>query len=141
MALEIGEEVTGLKCLIRRFSDLEKVIQAVPPQAQVTKRGAVILPTRKGFKRPIQIALSHEVLETARHIGGIGNRVEVLAWPSPQDVLCLYDRPSTGGAVDQVTNKVLAVLRQSYPVPDMYGTGRTLGVIRDLLESRGLHTY
>ena len=137
-ALEIGEKLTALKCLTRRFSELRKVLQTMQPQIQVTKGGAMILPTPAGPRRLIHVALSHEVMEKTRRIGEIASRVEILAWPSPRYVLCLYNRPSNGGDVGHVTNKVLAVLRQSYFASDLHGTGRTLGVIRDLLENRGL---
>ena len=139
-ALEIGENVTTLKCLVRRFSELRRVLQLVQPKIQVTKGGAMVLPTSAGPRLLIHVALSHEVIEKNRHIGEIDNRVRVLTWPSPQDVLCLYNRPSKAGDVGHVTNKVLAALRQRYPAPELRGTGRTLGVIRDLLENRGLRT-
>ena len=134
MALEIGEAVTGLKCLIRRFSDLEKVNQAVPRQAKTTGHGSVILPT--GDKKLIHVALSQDVVDRDRKVGAIKLRVEILTWPTPQDVLCLYDRPQKGGDVGQVTNGVLAGLRKSHP--DISGTGRALSVILDLLENRNL---
>ncbi len=136
MALETGETMTGLQCLIRRFSDLEQVDQATPRQAKTTRRGAVVLPTSTGIKKLIHLALSQDVVKTARKIGKIDARVKILAWPTPQDVLCVYDRPEQGGNVGQVTNGVLAVIQRSHP--DIYGTGRALSVIRDLLENRYL---
>lgn len=137
MALEAGKAVTGLTCLIRTFSDLQKVNQAVPRQAKTTSRGSVILPTPTGDKKLIHVALSQNINEPDRKTDKeIGNRVSVLEWPSPQDVLCVYDRPKQGGDVGEVTNRVLAVYRQTRP--GIYGTGRALSVIRDLLENRNL---
>ena len=135
-ALETGEAVTDLSCLVRGFSELKQVDQEVPPEAQTTRRGSVILPTGEKL---IHVALSKTVIEKARHIGRIGSRgsrVEILVWPSPQDVLCLYDRPQEGGNVGQVTSKVLRFLRNHSP--DIYGTGRALSVIRDLLTDRNI---
>lgn len=130
-ALEAGEAVIGLKCIIRTFLDLGKVVQAGPPEAQI-KHGSVILPTGEKL---IHVALSKSVIETPRPTGRIGRRVEILTWPSPQDVLCAYDRPQKrGGDVGQVTNNVLKILR----IPSIYGTGRALSVIRDLLENRNI---
>lgn len=130
-ALEAGEAVIGLKCLFRTFSDLRKVNQAVPPDAEI-KNGSVILPTGEKL---IHVALSKAVIETARTTGRIGTRVEILTWPSSQDVLCSYDRPQKrGGDVGQVTNNILKILRDS----SIYGTGRALSVIQDLLENRNL---
>lgn len=130
-ALETLEKVTGLRCLVRTFSQLEKVNQAVPRESEI-KNGAVILPTGEKL---IHVALSKTVIEKARFIGKIDARAEILAWPSSQDVLCTYDRPQKGGDVGQVTIKVLKTLRD----PFMYGTGRALSVIRDLLKNRNLH--
>ena len=125
-ALEAGEAITGLKCLIRTFCDLGKVTQAVSPEAQTTRKGSVILPSGEKL---IHVALSKAAIETVRLTGRIGARVEILAWSSPQDVLCAYARPSNGGDVGQVTNNVLKILRD----PSIHGTGRALSVIRDLL--------
>ena len=123
MALETVREVTGLKCLVRGFSDLEKVFQAVPPEAKTTSHGAMILPGDKGL---LHVALS-DVIETARP-KTIDPSVEILSWPSPQDVLCLYDRSKI--PIGDVTKKVLKILC----APSIYGTSRALSVIRDLLE-------
>lgn len=128
-ALETGEAVTDLSCLVRGFSELKQVDQEVPPEAQTTRKGSVILPTGEKL---IHVALSKTVIKTARAIGKISPRVEILVWPSPQDVLCLYDRPQEGGNIGQVTTKVIRFLRNHSP--DIYGTGRALSVIRDLLE-------
>ncbi len=135
MALETGKVVTGLTCLVRRFVDLEKVNLAVPPQAQ-TKNSSVILPTPTGEKKLIHVALSQNVAQATRKIRAIDTRTEILAWLTPQDALCLYDRPAKGGDVGQVTNRVLDVCRTNHP--DIYGTGRALSVIRDLLHNRSL---
>ena len=131
--LEAGEVVTGLRCLIRTFCDLRKVVQAVPPEAQTTRRGSVILPTGEKL---IHVALSKAVLETSRPTGRIVPRVEILAWPSSQDALCAYTRPPKGGDVGQVTDNVLKIFRKHSP--DIYGTGRALSVIRDLLADRNI---
>ena len=47
-ASEIGEKVTWLKCLTRKFSELRNVLQTVKPQIQVTRGGAIMLPTPTG---------------------------------------------------------------------------------------------
>ena len=128
-ALEAGEAVIGLKCLFRTFSDLRKVNQAVPPDAEI-KNGSVILPTGEKL---VHVALSRAVSISKQH-GKISLRVEILAWPSPRDVLCAYTRPPRGGDVGHVTNNVLKIFRD----PAIHGTGRALSVIRDLLENRNM---
>jgi len=140
MALKAVQETTGLRCLVRTFSNLEKVDKAVPPNAR-TERGSVILSTETGPKKLIHVALSKAIVETARSTGEIGAHVEILGWPSSRDVLCLYDRPKRGGDVGHVTRKVLAVLKSADPdiYGDIYGTGRAPSVIRDLLYERNLH--
>lgn len=138
MALEAVQEATGLRCLVRTFSDLKKVNEAVPPNAQETEGRSVFLTTKTGPKKLIHVALSKAVVKTARSTGEIGARVEILGWPSSQDVLCLYDRQKRRGSVGQVTTKVRDVLRSAYPdiYGDIYGTGRALSVIRNLLNLR-----
>ena len=104
--------------------------QAIPPDAE-TRNGSVILPTGEKL---IHVALSKAFIETARSIGKISRCVEILEWTSPQDVLCSYDRPQKRGDVGQVTNNVVKVLCG----PSLYGTGRALSVIRDLLGNRNM---
>ena len=136
-AVEIGEAVTGLKCLVRKFSDLEKVWQTVPPEARV-RNGDGIMPTATGCLRLLYVALSARVgVETAEPTGNIGASVEILAWPSPQDVLCLYDRKKSGG-VSHVRRQVLTFLRRQCSSSDIHGTSRALSVIRNLLENRNM---
>ena len=134
--LEAGKTVMGLKFLIRTFSDLQKVDQAVQEKS-FTKRGSVVLSTPTGDKRLIHVALSQNISKSVRPTGEIGRNVKVLAWPTAQDVLCLYDRPAKNGSVGQATTAVLAaVCRQDHP--GIYGTGRALGVIHDILENRNM---
>ena len=132
-ALEAGETVTRLKCLIRTFGDLRKVDQAVPPEAQI-RHGSMILPTGEKL---IHVALSKAIIETARATGRIGGLVEILAWPSHKTPYAhMTDLKKKGGDVGQVTNNVLEILLNHSP--DIYGTGRALSVIRDLLENRNM---
>ena len=136
-ARRIGEEVTGLKCLVRRFSDLEKVFRTVPPEAQV-RRSAWIRPTPTGYLRLVYVALSARVgIETAEPTGEIGASVEILAWTSPQDVLCLYDKKKSGG-VGHARKQVLTFLRRRCSSSDIHGTSRALSVIQNLLENRNM---
>ncbi len=84
----------------------------------------------------ILVALSGELPPFCRFVGSINPRIELVAWPSARDVLCLYDRPGEAGDVGQVTRAVLAKLRRSGTARQLYGTGRAMSVIRDLLAGR-----
>jgi hypothetical protein len=88
-ALRIGKQVTGLQCIVRRFSDLRVVSAGVPPEAK-TDRGSVVLKTAAGVRRVIYVALSEKVDACSQTKGALTSRIEIFSWPSEQDVLSLY---------------------------------------------------
>lgn len=135
--VELGQRVTGLACLARAFEALMRVSAAVPREAEVL-RGSVVLRTAVGIKRVILVALSEPIADRHRVTGKVGKRVEILSWPSEQDALCLYDRPGESGDVGQVTRAVVGHVRRFGGYPRLYGTGRAMGVIEDLLTGRHL---
>ena len=132
-AIRIGKQVTGLQCIVRRFSDLRVVSVAVPTNATV-ERGSVVFNTAAGVRRVIYVALSEKVKTPFQTKGPLGSRIEIFSWPSDQDVLCLYDRPGESGDVGQVTRAVVKVLKPRQT--EIYGTGRGVSVILDLLIGR-----
>jgi hypothetical protein len=134
-AKKIGEQVTGLLCIVRSFSDLRAVSAGVPTTATI-KNGSVVL--RTAADRVIYVALSERVAASFQTKGALTSRIEIFSWPSDQDVLCLYERPGESGDVGQVTRAMLKVLKPKQP--EIYGTGRAIGVIRDLLAWRNLRT-
>lgn len=84
----------------------------------------------------IFVALSEDVSLERQFTGSIHRRIELVAWPSARDVLCLYDRPGEAGDVGQVTRAVLNELRSVGAAHQLFGTGRAMSVIRDLLTGR-----
>ncbi len=96
----------------------------------------MILSTSAGDKKLIHVALSQDVGAPIQCTRAIGAGVETLAWPTTRDIVCLQDRPENNGSVGQATTMALKICRQSHP--DIYGTGRALGVVRDILEDRKL---
>lgn len=136
-ASKIGQAVTGLPCLARRFEELQDLDISVPKHA-FTVRRSVLVDTPRGRQRVIAVFLSHPVPPSLRITGLIGPRVESISWPSERDVLCLYDRPGEAGDVGQVTRKMVGVLKQRGASKDLIGTGRALSVVRDLVTGEGL---
>jgi len=136
-ATKIGKQVTGLECIVRRFSDLRVVTGAVPTNA-TTEKGSVVFNTPAGVRRVIYVALSEKVKPSLQAKGVLGSRIEILSWPSDQDVLCLYERPGESGDVGQVTRAVVNVLKPRQQ--GIYGTGRAVSVILDLLAGRNLRS-
>src|SRR5688572_30277963 len=59
-ASKIGQAVTGLPCLARRFEELQHLDISVPKQA-FTVRGSVLVDTPRGRQRVIVVFLWHPV--------------------------------------------------------------------------------
>jgi len=137
-AIRIGQVVTGLKCLARRFSELRQVDQAMPKGIEIAKGGSVVLHTPLGMRRVIYVALSRNIPAAFRFVGQMAPRISIISWPSERDVLCLYDRPGESGNVGQVTRAVVTKLNKHVPPPEIYGTGRAMGVIHDILSGNRL---
>ena len=137
-AITIGQTVTRLRCLARRFSELRQVDQAMPKGAETSKGGSVVLQTLSGMRRVIYVALSRSIPAELRFIGQVVPRISIISWPSERDVLCLYDRPGESGDVGQVTRAVVARLNKHVTTSEIFGTGRALGVIRDILSGNRL---
>lgn len=137
-AIRIGQVVTGLKCLARRFSEMRQALQAMPEGIEITKGGSVVLRTSSGMRRVIYVALSRNIPASFRFVGQMAPRVSIISWPSERDVLCLYDRPGKSGNVGQVTRTVVTKLNKHVPAPEIYGTGRAMGVIQDILSGNRL---
>lgn len=136
-AAAIGKKVIGLDCIVRRSSELYHVNETVPSEA-VTRRGSVILQTSLGLRRIIYVALSKDIPTEFHCVGQLSPRISALLWPSERDILCLYDRPGESGDVGQVTRAVIGRLDRSGVEPGLFGTGRAMGVIRDILSGRRL---
>ena len=132
-----GQQVTQLRCLARPFQGLRQVDAAVPAGAHVI-RNSVLLNKDLGTWRVIFVALSEPVPTTFRATGDLTRQVAVLSWPSERDVLCAYDRPGESGDVGQVTRAVVKAVKRSGGLHAVYGTGRAVGVLRDLLAWRGV---
>jgi hypothetical protein len=137
-AIRIGQVVTGLRCLARRFSELSQVDQAMPKGIEITKGGSVVLRTSSGMRRVIYVALSGNIPVAFRVVGQMTPRISIISWPSERDVLCLYDRPGESGNVGQVTRAVVTKLNKHITPPEIYGTGRAMGVIYDILSGNRL---
>ncbi len=134
-AVSTAERVVGLKCLARSLTDLARVDAAVPVGASLS-RTSVVVRKREVKWRVICVALSESIPPPRRFIGTVNSRIELIAWPSARDVLCLYDRPGAAGDVGQVTRAVLRRVSRSEATSTLYGTGRAMSVIRDLLAGR-----
>jgi hypothetical protein len=85
-ATKTGKQVTGLECIVRRFSDLRVASTAVPTNATIEK-GSVVFNTPAGVRRVIYVALSEKVKRSLQTQGALTSRIEILSWPSDQDVL------------------------------------------------------
>jgi hypothetical protein len=137
---KLGQEVTGLSCIVRKLHDLKSVLAALPAEAQSTKGGSVVLHTSSGPQKLIHVALSSDVPVDQQTQGPLTSRVRILTWPSSRDLLCLYSRPSVGGDVGQVTQAVLGHLQTKMPTSTLRGTGRAISVIKEIVEGKGLRT-
>ncbi len=131
--LEVGERVTNLRCIARQFPDLVRFEWATPETAR-TVRGSVVVGSGARAKRVIAVMLSQDVPSEARVVGRLRRGIEAIAWPSAQDVLCLYDRPRKGGSVGHVTDAVLAAARRLGATESIRGTGRGMRVLGDLMD-------
>jgi hypothetical protein len=136
-AIEVGRQVIGLRCVARTFDELKRVAGATPAGAEVI-RSSVVLETSLGPRRVIVVALSEPVPSERQVTGTVNGRTQILSWPSARDVLCLYERPGESGDVGQVTRAVVGAIGKLGALPGLYGTGRAMGVVRDLLAGRGV---
>ena len=110
----------------------------MPKEIEITKRGSVVLRTSSGVRRVIYIALSRDIPVAFRFTGQMTPRISIISWPSERDILCLYDRPGESGDVGQVTKAVVTKLNKHVTPPEIYGTGRAMGVIHDILSGNRL---
>src|SRR2546430_5796192 len=124
-AASIAEEVLGLKCLARSFSRLASIGSNVPSKAEVV-RGSVVIRIRERLLRVIFVGLSGNVPEEHQARGALTPQIELIAWPSARDVLCLYDRSGEAGDVGQVTRAVVERIQGPKTTTNLYGTGRAL---------------
>ena len=134
----IGQRVTQLPCLVRRYADLRNVRQAVPSKAYTTPQGSIEIATSNGPRKIIWVGLSEDVHQLAHFTGSLNSRGTVCGCTSVRDVLCFYDRPSSGGNVGQVTRAIEKSLRQRGMNDHIVATGRALSVLGDLLEGKGI---
>lgn len=125
--------VTKLGSIPRSFSELVRVNWHAPVNVKTTQRGSIILDDSSGVWRVIAVFLSQEIVSEKQLLGAVTPKIRVLEWSSARDVLCAYDRPGEAGDVGQVTRAVVGALRSAENLPNLVGSGRTLGVIRDLL--------
>jgi hypothetical protein len=121
------------------MDELRRVDAATPADAN-TIRGSVVLATDSGTKRVILVAMSELVPSGFAKTGAVSSRVSVLSWPSSRDIVCLYDRPGESGDVGEVTRAVVKATKKLGGSPALCETGRTMGVIRDLLVGRNMRS-
>ena len=138
-AKQIGEVVTKLPCLTRSRDSLLLANTQLPREIQSTTRGSLYLETGKGPRKIILVMLSESVEERYHITGPINFRVDIYKWVYPSDVLLLYTRPQTGGDVGQVTTALLKHLKKNCALlTQLDGTGRAMGVIKDLVTENNL---
>lgn len=138
-AKQIGEAVTQLPCLTRSRDSLLLVNTQLPREIQSTARGSLYLETEKGPRKIILVMLSESIEERYHITGPINPRVDIYKWVSPSDVLLLYTRPQTGGDVGQVTTALLKHLKKNCAfLTQLDGTGRAMGVIKDIVTRKNL---
>jgi hypothetical protein len=130
--------VTKLESISRSFSALVKLDWRIPIDAKTTRGGSVVVGDASGSWRLIAVFLSEGVRPEKRIVGHLAPRIKVLAWPSAQDVLCAYQRPGEAGDVGQVTRAAVVKLRSITMSPQLFGSGRAVGVVRDILCGRNL---
>jgi dephospho-CoA kinase len=134
-ALGVGQRVTGLACICRRYPDLVRVWQALP--AGTTTIGRSVKVRRNGgWLSLIAVFLSEDVPRDAQKLGELNTRVTALSWVSARDVMCLYDRPAKNGSVGQVRQAVLRTVRQTDTASLLSGTARAMSVIHDMVRGR-----
>jgi hypothetical protein len=137
-AMAAVSSVTKLESIPRSFVALVKLDWHVPIDAKTTRGGSVVLGEASGSWRLIAVFLSEGVRPEKRIVGHLAPRIKVLAWPSAQDVLCAYQRPGEAGDVGQVTRAAVLKLRSMTVCPQLLGSGRAIGVVRDILCGKNL---
>jgi len=130
--------VTGLEAVARPFSALARVDWRVPLDTSTTARGSVVLGDTIGTWRLVSVFLSEEIPSDQRVSGTLTSRIRIVEWVSGSDVLCAYDRPSEPGDVGQVTRAVVLRLTRAGAGSKVFGSGRALSVVRDILCARGV---
>jgi hypothetical protein len=100
----------------------------------------VILNEPTSLWRAIAVFLS-EAVRPERQIGGnLTPKIKVLGWPSDRDVVCAYHRPGEAGDVGEVSRAVVRKLRKILGQSTIRGSGRSIGVVRDLIGGRNLRS-
>jgi dephospho-CoA kinase len=136
-ASALVSSLTKLDCIVRSFSDLVQLDWHVPTSSVTTPRGSVVLTDLPGTWRVVAVFLSEDVAPEIQITGTVTSTVRILSWPSARNLVCAYDRPGEAGDVGQVTRAVIRRLGQHL---FLRGSGRTLGVLRDILTGRSLRT-
>jgi dephospho-CoA kinase len=134
-ASALVSSLTKLDCIVRSFSDLVRLDWQVPTSSVTTPRGSVVLTDLPGTWRVVAVFLSQDVAPKSQITGTLTSKVRILGWPSERNLVCAYDRPGEAGDVGQVTR---AVIRRLGHHLLLRGSGRTLGVLRDILTARSL---
>ena len=134
-ASALVSSLTKLDCIVRSFSDLVQLDWHVPTSSVTTPRGSVVLTDLPGTWRVVAVFLSEDVAPKMQITGTLTSKVRILGWPSARNLVCAYDRPGEAGDVGQVTR---AVIRRLGHHLLLRGSGRTLGVLRDILTGRSL---
>jgi hypothetical protein len=137
-AMVAVSSVTKLESIPRSFSALVKLNWHVPIDALTTRGGSVMVGEASEGWRLIAVFLSEGVRPEKRIVGHLAPKIRALAWPSAQDVLCAYQRPGEAGDVGQVTRAVVMKLRSITMSPLLLGSGRAVGVVRDILCGKNL---
>ena len=134
-ASALVSSLTKLDCIVRSFSDLVRLDWHVPTSSVTTPRGSVVLTDLPGTWRLVAVFLSEDVPPKIQITGTLTSKVRILGWPSARNLVCAYDRPGEAGDVGQVTRAVIRRLGHDLL---LRGSGRTLGVLRDILAGRSL---
>lgn len=133
MTVTMGQRVVRLGCVARRYPELVRLEWSLPARASVN-RGSVVIDDGNGhLQRVVAVMLSRDVAVERRAPGPLRPGIEVLSWVSPRDALCLYDRPSEGGSLGQVSRALVAASRRQGEGAPLVCTARAMGVIRDIL--------
>jgi hypothetical protein len=133
LAALVGQEVIGLPCMARDYRDLERAKAAMPPGWQTGVRGSVVF---KG-KRVVVVFLSRSMSPNPKVHVTINRRISISAWPTDQDVLCLYGPPDSGNT-GQVENTVVRWVTRNGAAPGLYGTARVMSVVLELLVGKNV---
>ena len=136
-AVTVCGQATGLKSVARRFPELFRADWSVP-EAETTRHGSVVLPGSNEAMRLVAVFLSESIGPTLRATGPIRQDIHVLSWPSDSDVICAYQRPGEGGDVGQVTRAIVQDFKSRGAARDVFGSGRSVGLLREILKGSGL---